>query len=152
MSARKARFHVVVQILIALSSCGVVASAPARDPVGEAHARQRLHQSQLQDQLTLRLKQGFASSQAGLSLSDRAQLDRLAREQRFQQQQLHDEQMVESRRFLQAPGRFPPHEPLYDQARELQLQQFYAEQQRLLGSMRNTPLQPVPGSGQLDLR
>jgi hypothetical protein len=120
--------------------------------VEQARARQRLYQGQLQDQLTLRLNQGLVSSQVGLSLSDRARFERLALEQRLDQQQLHGEQLVEARRFSRHPDRIPLHEPLYDQARELQLQHFYVEQQRLLGSVRSMPLQPVPASGQLDLR
>ena len=152
MDVRKGRLRLVVQFLVAFTTWGSVASASAGDLVEQARARQRLYQGQLQDQLTLRLNQGLAGSRVGLSVSDRARLDRLALEQRLEQQQLHGEQMVESRRFSRHPERIPLHEPLYDQARELQLQHFYAEQQRLLGSMRSAPLQPVPVSGQLELR
>src|SRR5688572_9813856 len=105
MNARKARLRFVVQILIAFATWGGISSAPAGDLVEQARARQRLHQGQLQDQLTLRLNQGLANSRAGLSLSDRARLDRLALEQRLEQQQLHGEQIVESQRFARHPER-----------------------------------------------
>jgi hypothetical protein len=142
--------HVFAAVLV-LGCSFAAQSARAFDPTAGAAARQRLHQQQLQDRLSLDLQQGVARNRAGISQADRQRLDRLQLEQRMEQQRLETEQMVDLQRFRHDPERSRVRQRAYDQARELQLQQFYADQQRVLGSTRPEPLQPAPGSGQLRL-
>lgn len=141
-----------VVVAIAAIGCSLaVPSANAFDPRTGALARQRLHQQQLQDRLSLDLQQSLARNRAGFSQADRQRLDRLGLEQRMEQQRLEVEQMADFQRFAHDPARNRTQQRIYDRERELQLQRFYAEEQRLLGSMTPAPLQPTAEPGQLRL-
>jgi hypothetical protein len=128
-----------------------VPSADAFDRAAGTAARQRLHQQQLQDRLSLDLQQSLARNRAGLSQGEQLRLDRLQLQQRMEQQRLDIEQMTDLQRSRHDPDQTRIRQRAYDQARDIQLQGFYAEQQRLLGAMRPSPLQSSPESGQLRL-
>jgi hypothetical protein len=135
--------------ILVLSLSLAMPPAAAFDPVPASAARQRLHQQQLQDRLALDLQHKLARNRPGLSAADQARLERLELEQRMRQQGLEMEQLADLRRFAHDADPARMRQRGYDQARELQLQRFYGEQQRLLGSLRPAPLEPAPRRSQL---
>jgi hypothetical protein len=136
-----------------VTAAGTSDLAAARDPApgADARFRQRLHQQQLQGDLALRMQQDLARGGAGLSPADRQRMDRLGLEQRVQQDRLQQEQLLELRRYSRDPLRLQMLQRTHEQEQALQLQRFYAEQQRALGSSRAAPLQSEMPSGGLKL-
>ncbi|HEV3484581.1 MAG TPA: hypothetical protein VG106_04180 [Vicinamibacterales bacterium] len=124
----------------------VAATTHAGDPAAE-----RLHQQHLQDSLDLRLQQSLGRTQ-GLSQRDQLELHRLAVRQRMEQEALQQEHYVQSQRFAHEPHRRRMTDQLYQQEAANQRHRFHAEQQRLLGSLRAAPLQPLARPGELRLR
>jgi hypothetical protein len=148
---KTSRLRPVVPAILAVILSLVPSHAAAFDPAGASASRQRLHQQQLQDRLSLETQQNLARNRAGLYPSDKHRLDRLELNQRIEQQRLEMEQMVDFQRFSHDPARARIEQHRYDVERALQLQRFYVEQQRVLGTVRPEPLQPAPEPGQLRL-
>jgi len=138
------------RIVTVLAGLIMVQAAFGADPAAEARARRSLHQQQLQDSLDLSLQQSLARSRAGLATADAARLEQLALRQRLEQQQLGAQQLVRQHRLREDAHSGLQHR-LFAQERELQLQQFNVEQQRLLQSMKRAPLQPPRPGGTLVL-
>lgn len=141
----------MISRLIYAFALTVVGAAPAfaADHAAQALARHRLQQQQLQDELSLRLQQDLARSRPGLSTRDRQKLDELQLRQRMEQQQLDQQQVTESRRLPHDPVRTRVYEDIYARERDAQIQRFGWEQQQLLQSAPNAPLQPQPRAGEL---
>ena len=149
----KQKFAAAVLFVALVTAAGTSDFAAARDPApgAEARVRQRLHQQQLQGDLSLRMQQDLARGGAGLSPADRQRMDRLRLEQQVQQDRLQQEQLLELRRYSRDPLRLQTLQRRHEQEQALQLQHFYAEQQRALGSSRAAPLQSETPSGRLKL-
>lgn len=130
--------------------------AAAADP---ADAR-RLHMEQHQHSLELRLKQSNAR-RADIGAADARRLDQLHLQQRLEQHQLEVQQTQRDRALRQNTVDADPYvadrqaeaqRRLFAQERQLQLQRFELDRQRLLQSMPRQPLQPPVGASQIDLR
>ena len=142
----------LLAVVLALSAC----SAFAADP---ADAR-RLHMEQHQQSLELRMKQSNAR-RAELGPADARRLEQLHLQQRLEQHQLEVQQTQRDRALRQSTIGADPHvadrqaeaqRRLFAQERQLQIQRFELDQQRLLQSAPRQPLQPPVGASQLELR
>lgn len=143
---------VVVAGLAVLTSPGIAFAA--------GDARHDLLLQQQHDTLSLQMRQGMAVSRAQLSAADRRRVDQLQFEQRLQQQQLEMQQLQreslarhDGRSFPDASTQAELHvrRQIFQQERQLQIQQFDVDRQRLLQSLTPRPLQPAPVPGQLTL-
>jgi hypothetical protein len=120
-----------------------------------AEAANRLQQQQLQDQLELNQRQSLGTP-GSMSPADAQQLNQLQLSQRMQQQQLEQQQLVQQRQQLQMQ-RIDPNlgqrnalQQQFSTDRELQMQQFDAQQRELTNTMKQQqPLQPPTSPGLL---
>jgi hypothetical protein len=127
-----------------------------------AHAdssRRELQLRQQQDALNLNLQQGMRARRYDLSPTDARRLDQLDLQQRLQLQQLEQQQVQRDELSRREAGSLPPgvsdahlraQREAFAQERQLQLQQFELDRQRLLQSAPREPLQ-TPSGGQLRL-
>ncbi|MDB5865399.1 MAG: hypothetical protein JWO70_3205 [Betaproteobacteria bacterium] len=140
---------------ILLYAALVCTAAMALDAHADS-ARRELQLRQQQDALNLNLQQSMRARRYDLSPTDAQRLDQLDLQQRLQQQQLDQQQLELSRRDAASlpPGAGDAHlraqRDAYTQERQLQLQQFELDRQRLLQSAPRDPLQ-TPAGGQLRL-
>ncbi|MGZ8154278.1 MAG: hypothetical protein ACXWUH_06635 [Burkholderiales bacterium] len=125
-------------------------------------ARDRaLQLEQQQDALDLDLRQALPGRRYDLAPEDARRLEQLQLHQRLdrqllEQQQLQRDYQLKREAVGAPPGVMERRERTQRQSfaaeRELQLQQFALEQQRLLQSMPRAPLQPPAGRPQLRVR
>ena len=135
-----------------LTLCGIANCA-------DTAARQRLHIEQQQDAINLDLQQSARGRRFGLAPAESRRLDQLQLQQRMEQQQLELHQVqrehaLRQSRALPEDSRdraIQAQRDLFATERQLQIQRFELDQQRLLQSARPQPLQPPLGNPQLTL-
>jgi hypothetical protein len=142
----------------AVFACAVLYVSGAA-PAANAADPRRLQYEQQQDTLNLRLQQSLRARQHELAPDDARRLNQLQLQQRLEQHQLEIQQ-VQRDRALRQSGSIAPefrdrtldaqHE-LFAQERQLQIQRFELDQQRLIQSARPQPLQPPLGAPQSTL-
>ena len=124
-----------------------------------AQSRRELQLRQQQDALNLNLQQSMRARRYDLSPSDARRLDQLELQQRLQQQQLEQQQLQRDELLRRDASALPSgvadahvraQRDAFAQERQLQLQQFELERQRIQQSMPREPLQ-TPAGGQLRL-
>jgi hypothetical protein len=149
-------------VLAALAATAAHAASPfaSANPAAGSAARHRLQIEQQQNALDLNLQQALAARRANLSPADQRRLDQLHLQQRMEQQQLENDQLQREHLLRNGRATLPPgvqdgrlatEREIFAQERQLQLQRFEQEQQRLLGPARPQPLQPTPQPGRLNL-
>jgi hypothetical protein len=119
----------------------------------------RLQVEQQQDALRLDLQQSMRARSHGTSPADAHRLNQLQLQQRVEQQQLEIHQIQREHALRRLPGpsddafdrRLETQRDLFRTERQLQIQRFELDQQRLLQSARPQPLQPPIGLPQLTL-
>ncbi len=119
----------------------------------------RLQVEQQQDALRLDLQQSMRARRHGISPADAHRLNQLQLQQRVEQQQLEIHQIQREHALRRLPGptddalerRIEMQRGLFAAERQLQIQRFELDQQRLLQSARPQPLQPPIGAPQLTL-
>jgi hypothetical protein len=124
----------------------------------DAHAdssRRELQLRQQQDALNLNLQQGMRARRYDLSPTDARRLDQLDLQQRLQLQQLEQQQVHRDELLRRDAASLPPgssdahlraQREAFTQERQLQIQQFELDRQRLLQSAPREPLQTPAGS------
>jgi hypothetical protein len=117
--------------------------------------RRELQLRQQQDALNLNLQQGMRARRYDLSPADARRLDQLDLQQRLQLQQLEQQQIQRDELSRRESGSLPPgasdaqlraQRDAFTQERQLQIQQFELDRQRLLQSAPREPLQTPAGS------
>jgi hypothetical protein len=153
--------RVILKISVAMLSgacaLGVLYAETARaaDP---AFQHRRFQLERQQDALNLQLQQSMRGRRQDLSATDARRLESLQLQQRLEYQQLEQHQLQQEHRLRRDPApsqdldrRLDLQRELFAQERQLELQRFELDQQRLLQSMRRPPLQPPLESGRLTL-
>ena len=139
--------------LYAVFACALLYLSGGAHAAGPADHR-RLQIEQQQDALNLRLQQSLRARQHDLAPEDARRLNQLQLQQRLEQHQLEMHQ-VQRDRALRQSGSIAPEfrdrtldaqRQLFAQERQLQIQRFELDQQRLLQSARPQPLQPPLGA------
>ena len=131
---------------------------------GLAHAvdvdveHRRFQLEQQQDALNLNLQQNMRSRTPDLAPADAQRLESLQLQQRLQYQQLEQQQRLRDeslRRSLPATAegerQLDSQRQRFAQERQLELQRFELDRQRLLQSLPRQPLQPPAQPGRLNL-
>jgi hypothetical protein len=144
------------RFLSALASALALVVAQTAFAAPGFEAANRLQQQQLQDSLELNLQQGMVGRPGNMSPADAQQFNELQLSQRMQQQQLEQQQLVQQRQQLQMQ-RIDPNigqrnalQQQFATDRELQMQQFDAQQRELTNTMKQQqPLQPPTSPGLL---
>ena len=126
-------------------------AARAADPVAQ-HRRFQLEQQQ--DALNFQLQQSLRGHTSDLAPADARRLDALQLQQRLEYQQLEQQQLQREQSLRQqaAPHdarRLAAQRQLFAQERQLELQRFELDRQRLLQSLPRQPLQPPADAGGL---
>ena len=139
--------------LYAALACALLQLSGVANAAG-ANDQRRLHMEQQQDALNLRLQQSVRARQPDLAPEDARRLNQLQLRQRLEQHQLEIHQ-VQRERALRQSGSIAPEfrdrtldaqRELFTQERQLQIQRFELDQQRLLQSTRPQPLQQPLGA------
>jgi len=139
--------------LYAVFACALLYHSGGVRAAGAADHR-RLQFEQQQDALNLRQQQSLRTRQHDLAPEDARRLNQLQLQQRLEQHQLEMHQ-VQRDRALRQSGPIAPEfrdrtldaqRQLFAQERQLQLQRFELDQQRLLQSAKPPPLQPPLGA------
>ena len=139
------------------STIAAAALLAASAIAGDAHAQSRreLQLRQQQDALNLHLQQSIRARRYDLSPSDARRLDQLELQQRLQQQQLEQQQLHRDDLLRRDAAASPSgvadthlraQREAFAQERQLQLQQFELERQRMQQSMPREPLQAPAGA------
>jgi hypothetical protein len=152
MSSRSYTHAITMTGVFVLSVVGSVASiacnAQGVHPSSSA-VRHELQQRQLQDTLSLQLRQDMARRN-DLAPRDAVRLDQLQLQQRMQQQQLNQEQLrSELLNRDRDPARAAIDQRRYAEERAVQLQRFDSEERDLARSLPSQPLQRVQPPGAL---
>jgi hypothetical protein len=122
-------------------------------------ARRQLQLQQQQDALNLNLQQALRAPRYDIGPADARRLEQLQLQQRMAQREL-EQQQIQREFLLRRSGALPDatlasrldaQREAFAAERQLQLQRFDLEQQRLLQSAPRQPLQPPVGSPQLNL-
>jgi hypothetical protein len=148
-----------LKTLLLAAGALVLLHAPAGASAAGTLDQRRLQVEQQQDALRLDLQQSMRARSHGISPADAHRLNQLQLQQRVEQQQLEIQQTQRAHALRRLPGpsddaverRLEMQRDLFATERQLQIQRFELDQQRLLQSARPQPLQPPIGSPQLTL-
>ena len=142
-----------VLLLSLHAASGVNAASPVAD-------RRQLQIEQQQDALNLGLQQSLRARRYNIGPADARKADSLHLQQRLEQQQLEQQQLQQEDLLRRSAGWLPPAElnrrlalqrELFSNERQLQIQRFDLDNRALTQSMKQRPLQPPIGAGQLEL-
>jgi hypothetical protein len=144
-------------IRLRLLLCATCAAAALHGVTARATDRVIQHRQfqleQQQDALNFQLQQSIRGRASQLAPEDARRLDTLQLQQRLEYQQLEQQQLQRELSLRrQAPHDTPRLEAQRDrfaQERQLELQRFELDRQRLLQSMPRQPLQPPLDAGRL---
>jgi Fe2+ transport system protein B len=151
MTFREPLFHTICAVALVHTVASQAAGVDDLD-----HRRFELRQQQ--DALNFQLQQGIRGRTQDLAPADARRVDALQLQQRLQYQQLEQQQRQREdvlRRTLpptpEAERRIDTERDLAAQERQLQIQRFELDRQRLLQSLPRQPLQPPTQPGRLNL-
>jgi hypothetical protein len=149
----RARFRICVGTLFYAILAGSPLHSLAASATERGFQHRRFQLEQQQDALSFQLQQSLRGRTSDLAPADARRLDALQLQQRLEYQQLEQQQAQRELSLrLRAPDdtrQLEAQRERFAQERQLELQRFELDRQRLLQSLPRQPLQPPADAGRL---
>ena len=149
----RARYRTCVPQLLFIIFAATPLQSVAASPTDRVFQHRQFQRELQQDALNFQLQQSLRGRSSDLAPADARRLDALQLQQRLEYQQLEQRQ-VERELSLQRQApydirRLETQRELFAQERQLEVQRFELDRQRLLQSLPREPLQPPADAGRL---